>query len=168
MEEIAQQVKSNVFNSPLELALRLLFIFNSTTKSLDLQRLIYYNYLLVHSADIPEAPKSIHADLPRRSYEILVNRNIVKQGLTLLLSKDLISVKYLTNGIQYKGNANTESFLKYFESDYSKNLNDRARWLCSNFDKLSDNQLTQFIESNIGKWGSEFSIIYDNVEDFHE
>jgi hypothetical protein len=166
MEEV-EACKNFVFNSPLEIALRLLFIFNKTSRSLDLQRLIYYNYLLVHSADIPNSPKSIHADLPRRSCEMSVNRAVVKKGLTLLILKDLISVKYSNDGIQYRKNNNTESFAQYFESVYSQHLQERADWLCSNFDNLNDEQLSQLIEANMGKWGSEFSVIYDESDDIN-
>jgi len=164
MEEVKTD-KNFVFNSPLEIALRLLFVLNRTSRSLDLQRLIYYNYLLVHSADIPNSPKSIHADLPRRSCEMLVNRTVVKKGLTLLLMKDLIGVEYSSNGIQYRRNNNTKSFTQYFESIYSRQLKERADWLCSNFDDLNDKQLTELIEANIGKWGSEFSVIYNELDD---
>jgi len=163
MEEVTH--KNFLFNSPLEIALRLIFVFNRSSRPLDLQRLIYYNYLLVHSADIPNSPKSIHADLPRRSCEMLVNRDIVKKGLLLLLLKDLIGVEYSKSGIQYKRNKNTESFVKYFESIYSKQLQDRAEWLCSNFDELDDKDLSELVERNIGQWGSEFSVIYDELDD---
>lgn len=156
--------KVSIFNSPLEMGLRLLFIFNKTSKPLDQQRLIYYNYLLVHSADIPNSPKSIHADLPRRSCEMLVNRSVVKKGLTLLLLKDLIDVEYSKSGILYKKNHNTELFVQYFDSDYSKLLQERAEWLCSKFDELTDSQITQLMDSNLGKWGSEFSVIYDEED----
>jgi hypothetical protein len=157
----------SVFNSPLEIALRVLFIFDKTSKLLDLQRLIYYNYLLVHSADMPDSPKSLHADLPRRSCEMLVSRTAVKKGLTLLLSRDLIDVKYSkAGGILYRKNDNTGSFTQYFESTYSKQLQERAEWISSTFDKLTDSQLAQIMDSNIGKWGSEFSVIYDE-EDYN-
>ena len=156
--------KNIIFNFPLEIALRLLFIFNSSSIPLDLQRLIYYNYILVHSSDIPNGPKSIHADLPRRSCEMLVNRPIIKKGLTLLLSKDLISVQYDRNGIQFRKNKNTSFFINYFESSYSQLLRDRSNWLSSEFDEFNDEELAQIIESNIGKWGSEFSVIYEDVE----
>ena len=114
MDEVKTR-QISVFNSPLEIALRLLFIVNRTSKSLDLQRLIYYNYLIVHSSDIPESPGSIHADLPRRSCEMLVNRTIVKKGLTLLVSKDLIAVKYSNEGILYGKNNNTDLFIQNFD-----------------------------------------------------
>ncbi len=165
MEESVKSDRTIVFNTPLEVALRLLFIFNKTSKTLDLQRLIHYNYLLVHSSDIPDSPKSMHADLPQRSSEMSVNRPVVKKALTLLLLKDLIAVEYSNNGIHYIKNKNTELFTQYFESDYSKKLDHRANWLCSNFDKLTDEELTQLINSNMGKWGSEFSAIYDETDD---
>jgi hypothetical protein len=164
MDEV-KALRNVVFNSPLEIGLRLLFILNRTSRLLDLQRLIFYNYLIVHSSDIPDSPGSIHADLPRRSCEMLVNRDIVKKGLTLLISKNLIGVKYSKEGILYGKNENTDILLKNFESEYSTLLYDRAEWLCSNFDNFSDDKLSLFIEENLGKWGSEFSAIYDYSDD---
>lgn len=149
--------ETQLFNSPLEVALRLLFIFKNTTKSLDQQRLVYYNYLVTHSSDIENAPKSLHADLPRRSCEILVNSEVIKQGLTLLISKDLITVNYLKNGIYYKKNKKTDEFLSLFSSNYAKQLDQISKWVSENFDKLNSNKMKEFIESNLGKWGSEFS-----------
>ncbi len=162
MEKIIE--KKILFNSPLEIALRLLFIFEKTDRSFDLQRLIYYIYLIVHSSDIPNSPSSLHPDLPRRSCEMLVNRPIVKKALLLLILKDLISVTYTKNGIEYRKNENTTMFTKYFNSNYAENLKTRAIWLCDSFDNYSDDELTRLMDNNIGKWGSEFSVIYDEVE----
>lgn len=157
----------SAFNSPLEVALRLLFIFNNSKRSFDLQRLIYYNYLLIHSSDIPNAPTSIHADLPRRSCEMLVNRKVIQKALTILLSRGLIDVIYLKNGIEYKKNNNTELFTNYFDSAYSKQLQERSQWLSAEFDKLDDKKLSKLMDSNLGKWGSEFSVIYTDSDDVY-
>lgn len=156
-----------MLNSPLEVALRLLFIFSNTNQSLDLQRLVYYNYILIHSSDLQNGPKSIHADLPRRSCEMLVNRKIIQKALTILLSRALIDVVYLKKGISYKRNKQTPILLEYFNSTYSKQLQERALWLCSEFDSMNDKQLAYIIESNIGKWGSEFSVAYNNLDDVY-
>ena len=44
--------KIKVFNSPLEIALRVLLILHlSGKKSLSLERLIIYDYLIIHSGD---------------------------------------------------------------------------------------------------------------------
>jgi hypothetical protein len=146
-----------IFNSPVEVALRIVFILNNTAKPLDIHRLEYYTYLLVHSSDIPKAPKSIHADLPKRSNELTVNQEVVKKALTLLISKGLISVNYSPkSGIEYLKNENTITFVNYFESPYSILLKERADWLCTTFDSYNDKELADFINRNIGIWGSEF------------
>jgi hypothetical protein len=152
------------FNSPIEMGLRLLFLFKNTEKEgLDLQRLIYYNYLLVHTSDVsdlPGAPKSLHPNLPDRSGEILISRKIIESGVKLLLSKGLICIGYTKTGIKYKRNDETKPFLEYFESKYSKELDKNANWICQKFDKLQDEKLNDFMTKNLGKWGSEFSIDY--------
>jgi hypothetical protein len=164
MEEVKS--KRLIFNSPLEIALRLLYIFNSATIPLDLQRLVYYHYLLIHSGDIPDSPQSIHPNLPIRSCEILVNRQVLKSSLTLLVLKDLVKVKYTQKqGIQYSKSKTTNVFVKYLESPYSKLLEQRATWLCSTFDNFSDKKLSKLIQDNLEQWGSEFSLIGDEIDD---
>ena len=45
--------KEYVFNNPIETGLRSLIILNAAyPKPLDLQQLIYYDYLTVHTGDI--------------------------------------------------------------------------------------------------------------------
>ena len=156
---------NEIFNSPLEIGLRLLFIVSESTRSLDLQRFVHYNYLLLHSSDVSNGPSSIHPILPLRSFEVLINRNIVKQSLSLLVLKDLVSVVYTkTQGIEYRKNSKTPEFIEYFQSDYSKELKERAKWVSSNFDKLTDGQVTDLINVNMEKWGSEFSPVQINGE----
>lgn len=157
--------QNDIFNSPLEIGLRLLFIVSESTRSLDLQRLVHYNYLLLHSSDVSNGPSSIHPILPLRSFEVLINRSIVKQSLNLLVLKDLVSVVYAkTQGIEYQKNSKTCEFIEYFQSDYAKLLKERAKWLSSNFDKLTDGQVADLINTNMDKWGGEFSPIQLNAE----
>ena len=48
-----------LFNTPLECGLRLLFLLNACyPKRGDLQRLISYDYLMVHSGDVGDGPAS--------------------------------------------------------------------------------------------------------------
>ena len=147
------------FNSPLETGLRLLFVFNNTNKRfLDIQRLVYYNYLLIHSSDIPEAPfESLHPEMPNRSCEILIGRKIIQKGINLLLSKGLICVHYEKSGVRYNSNENTSLFMGYLSSKYSKELEKRAKWVCEKYDSMSDHKLNEFMQNNLGTWGAEFS-----------
>lgn len=166
MEKV-RAMQNYIFNSPLELGLRLLFIFAKTSINMDLQRLVYYNYLLIHSADVLDGPLSIHPELPLRSCELMVNRTVLKKSLTLLVSKNLVDVTYSEKeGIIYSQNSNTEEFVNYFQSNYSKMLRERAQWLCDSFDKFTGGQVADLVETNLGKWGSEFTPVRDEVDDF--
>lgn len=167
MEKIKTPI---LFNSPLESGLRLLFILKNTNKHfIDIQRLIYYNYLLIHSSDIQDAPfESLHPEMPNRSCEILIGRKIIQKGINLLLSKGLICVKYTKTGIKYTSNNSTSLFLGYLTSAYSKELEKRSRWVCEKYDHMSDHNLNEFIQSNLGKWGAEFSREFHIMGDLND
>jgi len=153
-----KKIKEQLFNTPLEIGLRLLFILKNTSKNnLNLQRLIYYNYLIVHTSDISSEQESLHPDLPNRSCEILIGIKIIKQGLYLIISKGLIDVKYTKTGIKYLKNKFTINFLSNLTTDYAKHLDKQSDWVCKTFEAMNDKTLNTFIQSNLGKWGGEFS-----------
>src|ERR1035437_4512317 len=116
------------FNSPLECGLRTLTLLAASHPSAcDLQRLIFYDYLLVHSGDVPGGPESIHPATPLRSGEALVRRHWIEKGLLLMLSRELLKRKFSPAGITYQASPLTGSFLDYMEQPYTKQLRERAQ-----------------------------------------
>ena len=55
--------------------------------------------------------------------------------------------------------------LVILDGNYSQRLKERAEWLCLTFDKLTDGQVTDLIENNLGKWGTEFTPTRDEVDE---
>ena len=52
-----------IFNTPLECGLRCAALLLAAYPApCDLQRLVQYEYLLVHSGDVPQGPPSLHPD----------------------------------------------------------------------------------------------------------
>ncbi len=104
------------FNSPIEYGLRCILILEAfyPTK-LDLQDLVYYDYLLIHSADAG-GPESVHPATPHRTTEITIKRDILEKSLFLMYSKNIINIEYSTEGILYSGNEETSPFIiqKFF------------------------------------------------------
>src|SRR6266700_5971794 len=97
-----------LFNTPLECGLRMLFLLNACApKKADLQRLISYDYLLVHSGDVEQSPGSLHPAVPFRGSEWLVKRDIVRGGLDLMFARELIDKKLEPTGIFYAGSSLT-------------------------------------------------------------
>jgi hypothetical protein len=148
------------FNTPLESGLRTLTILAAVSPTgCDLQRLVYYDYLLVHSGDASsssDAPVSIHPASPHRSGEVVVRRNLIEQGIRLMLSKELLLMEYGEAGIAYRASEITDAFLSYFETQYAVRLRDSARWVVSHFASYTDTQMDEYMTANIGRWGSEF------------
>ena len=70
--EVAASVP-RVFNTPLEAGLRTLFLMSTGRRSFDFQRLIYLDYILVHSGDLGGA-ESIHPQAPGQLGELLGRR----------------------------------------------------------------------------------------------
>ncbi|HEX4022170.1 MAG TPA: ABC-three component system middle component 2 [Acidobacteriaceae bacterium] len=158
--------QETTFNSPLECGLRALALLEASSQrtACDLQRLVFYDYLLVHSGDVTDGPPSIHPATPLRSGEALVRRHWVERGLLLMLSRELIQRNFSNVGISYASTGITSPFLAYLEQPYTTLLRERAKWVVSQFGGLSDTDLVTYFKTNLDRWGGEF-IFKEAAED---
>lgn len=158
MDKLDINREAHLFNTPLEVGLRCLLLLSEIKdKSCDLQRLIYYDYFLVHYGDVDDNYKSLHPNTPHRSGEVLVKREIVAKGLLLMSKKQLVNVDFKESGIIYIATEFSSSFLNYFESNYIKKLRKFSELVISRFDSYSDEELRKYMSKNIDRWGGEFS-----------
>lgn len=149
-----------LFNTPLECGFRLLFALDACRPhSADLQRLISYDYLLVHSGDIAGGPPSLHPPVPFRGSEWVVKRDLVRAGLGLVFARDLIAKVLTPNGILFSGSDLTSAFVDLLKSSYASSLRDRAQWLAEEFGSATDQELQNFMTGKVGQWGAEFDRI---------
>jgi hypothetical protein len=145
------------FNTPLEIGLRDLFILGAIApKQYDLQRIIYYDYLLIHSGDVNNGPESLHPPIPYRSGEWIVHRELVSDGLDLMFAKELLNKHFDKRGILYSASELTRPFLKHLNCDYAIAIRERAIWVSNAFENYSNSKLSDFMIANVGRWGTEF------------
>ncbi|SIT48185.1 conserved hypothetical protein [Paraburkholderia ribeironis] len=145
------------FNSALEYGFRTLFILNAAGgHAMDLQRLVSYDYLLVHSGDVDDGPASLHPAMPHRGTELLVKRNVIHAGLTQMLAKELIQIVFAPQGFLYRATDMTAAFIKLLKSAYAHELGARANWIVDRFGRYTDQELEAFMAQNVGRWGTEF------------
>jgi hypothetical protein len=161
-------VSEHLFNTPIESGLRALFVLEAVSpKECDLQRLVIYDYLLVHSEDVTGGPESLHPATPLRSGELLVRRTLVEHGLKLLIQKGLVTKNYTKSGIYFSANKHAGKFLEYLTSEYAKRCGVISKWIAGRFQPMSDDELRQFIHENLGRWGAEFtreSVLWEEME----
>lgn len=145
-----------LFNSPLEVGLRILIILAEVDDWCDVQRLTIYDYFLLHSSDINDGPASLHPPSPFRSGELAVKREVIQKGLQVMLSKGLIESSFDDSGIRFKAMDVARPFLDYFDSSYAQRARGIATWIESTFQELDAAELQKVVSERSGKWGSEF------------
>ena len=148
---------STPFNGPVESGLRSLFILAAIhPETCTLQELIYFDYLLVHSGDAG-GPPSIHPPVPHRGGEWMVRRHFVQHGVAVCIARELVTKHFTTDGIKYGASHLGCSIIRYFETEYAKELALRAAWIKATMLPLGEQKLQQFFLSGIGRWGTEFT-----------
>lgn len=156
------------FNGPIECGLRVLIVLScAAPDSYDLTRLTVYDYILLHSNDVPQevltrmghsppAPKSLHPATPYRGGELLVRRKTIRDGIRLMVSKGLVEPEYDSAGISFRSTAAGRPFIQLLESEYVKDLIARAEWLVSLFRQMSGDEIPVFASRYLMDQGGEF------------
>lgn len=147
------------FNGPVEIGLRALCVLTTAfPAAYALQRLVVFDYFLVHSDDIEGGPEGLHPRTPHRGGEILVRRGVIQDGLTLYESRGLIERVYKDGGIFFAATDKSADFLDTLSTEYLANLRDRADWVVDSFGALDDAELDSTVRDHIGTWGAEFAM----------
>lgn len=147
------------FNNAIESGLRMLVILVSAfPRHFDIEKLIFYDYMIVHSADLDENISSIHPAVPNRKSEIFVRRSVLQSGLDLFCNKGLISKIYDNSGIAYVATENSMPFIDALSENYTTILIDRSNWLINNYADLSTGELQNIFNSKIAQGKSEFNL----------
>lgn len=146
-----------LFNSSIEIGLRSLFLLSRFKEGLSIDKLIYLDYFLIHSGDVSKQQRSIHPKYPFRSTEIVIKRELLTNAIKLLVSRELIKLHFSTNGILYMITEVGCKALEYFESSYAKQIDEVSDWIYKTYSSYSEEQLSEVINANIQKWGSEFA-----------
>lgn len=153
------------FNSSLESGVRALTILTSIyPQSVDLQRLVDFDYLVVHSGDA-NGPESLHAPLPMRAGELLVRRSIVESGLLLMMSRGLVVRVTSENGIEYLASEIANTFINSLFTPYLVKLKERARWVADNFGTATEDELHNITKRFFDKWTTQFQASMGTVGD---
>ncbi len=146
------------FNSPIETGVRaLILLAESYPDQLDLQRILEFDYILVHTGDV-DGPPSIHPALPLRSGELLVRRQLIERGLLLMISRGLVGRSATQNGFMYYAQDDAGPFLDSLTAEYLSDLKDRAVWVVDRFSGMDDHDIRVMLSQIYDQWSREFQM----------
>jgi hypothetical protein len=155
-------------NNSLESGVRAAIILNSLfPRSVDLQRLVDFDYLVVHSADVG-GPDSLHTPTPLRAGELLVRRSVIQGGLMLMMSKGLIARVPTEDGIEFSASESTNSFVGSLGARYLLKLKERSAWVSESYGDSSKEGLAIIMRGFFDKWTSQFETTKEISRDSNE
>lgn len=111
--------------------------------------------MIVHTGDMG-GPESLHAQVPLRTKELLVRRQLIENGLLLMMSRDLIERTTDATGIKYLAGELSETFLRSLTSPYLLELKKRAEWVVNKYGNLEEDDLRQTTRVFFDTWIEEF------------
>ncbi|MEU9601737.1 ABC-three component system middle component 2 [Streptomyces sp. NPDC048109] len=115
-------------NSPLEVGVRaLVLLAASFPRPLDLAQLVYLDYAMLHSGEM-DGPPSVHPSLPASPGELAMKRQLLEQGLVVLMRAGLADVQTNEGGLMYRASEEGPGFLDLLEAPYLAALRERAQW----------------------------------------
>ena len=148
------------FNSALESSLRALcLLYEAFPDAYDTQRLVFFDYLVVHSGDVEDGPESLHPATPFRSNEWVVRRRLVDQGLRLLMQRGLVRPEFHDTGILFSASEAAGAFVACLSEGYTEQLRERAKWVISTFGLTEEAELNDYFTRHLDRWGAEFEVL---------
>lgn len=154
MENLNQT--GNLFHSPLETGVRATVILNAVyPRMFDLYTLTLLDHLIVHTADL-DGPESMHPQLPHRTGEMLVRRQIIEKGLSVMRKLSLVAISPKKEGIYYQSTDEAYPFVKLLRTSYSQRLKDRAEWLANYLSEFDQDDINKLVVEKLGRWNIEF------------
>lgn len=148
------------FNSTLETGIRALVVLEAFyPRHCDLMEMTWFDHLIVHTGDIDgqDVPESLHPDLPNRTGELLVRRQLVERSLRMMQQMHLVDVFETEAGIEFCASEEAPSYVELLQTPYSLALKERARWMADRFAQQESAEIRELIESRIGRWTTEFT-----------
>lgn len=160
MDQVVNQDRQPVtFNGPLEAGIRVVALLGAAyPQTYDLQRLVAFDFLLVHTGDVG-GPESLHPPTPHRSAELLVRRKLVEEALLLMMTRDLVQRQITAEGIKYVAGENAATFLASLSTRYLRALKERASWLADALGHHSDQEFRTVMRRFFDDWVEEFQNI---------
>jgi hypothetical protein len=149
----------HIFNSAIETGIRSLCILaEDTDMQYDLQQLLAFDHLVVHTGDVENAPPSLHPNILQRNGELLVRRPLIERGLLLMESKGLLKRSISSDGFYYSATDLATAFIDSLTNEYIIELRERARWAVEKYKDYGNRFFAEVFNNAFDRWSEEFQV----------
>ncbi|MCF5167567.1 hypothetical protein GIW45_26955 [Pseudomonas congelans] len=127
----------DLFNSPVENGARIVLLLTGITRELDLDELIFLDYVAIYSDDFQGGP-SLHPMLMNRLAELVRRREVFPDAIKLVTSKGMMTSEVNEQGVRYRATPAGREFADKLSTEYHTDFRRRVLWVSNNIDYLSD------------------------------
>ncbi|GFO85045.1 ABC-three component system middle component 2 [Anaerostipes butyraticus] len=145
-----------IYNTNAEIGCRILLLLGSVKGPCSVERLSYYDYFSLHLNDLIDGCEGLHPSNPNHSSEIIIKRKTIKNAITYLISKGLLTVVYSASGFKYKNTNLADRLIELLDNTYSLKYKKCVIEVDKFFRDMQDDDITKYVRNNIGKWVGQF------------
>lgn len=153
--------RRKILNGTFEVAMRLLAILTTCRMAMTVERLSIYSYFVLYLSDYKTEEKSIHPEIPYRNSSYINSNDVIMQALEMLLTRGLAECDVTAASLKFKATELGKSLYGKIESEYKNILVDSVKETHLLMKGKTDRYLSNYIYTNLAKWGSEFE--YESV-----
>jgi hypothetical protein len=145
-----------LFNSVFETGVRTVFVLVSIyPEGVDLEDLLALDHLVVHAEDVG-GPKSLHPATATHATEMLVRRELIRDGLLLMQTKSMIDRIADERGLLYRAGDEAHNFVRYLASPYFTQLREAADYLAALRNSLGKTRFKELVDEQFERWAMQF------------
>lgn len=154
-----------VLNSPVEVGLRALFVLaEAYPQALDIGSLVLLDHGILNSADMG-GPESLHPALPARAGELGMKRQLIEDGLQVLVRSELVELAFDDHGFHFRASEEAHGFISMLQTPYAKGLQERAKWIVELLLPADEASIRYQMRTVLSNWNEELSHVAPLPED---
>jgi len=118
---------SDVFNTPFEVSLRVLLVLEASPREwFSADWIAAADFITIYGKDFGIVDENLHGENNYRYSEFALRRELIREALKSLASRNLIHVRATSNGFAYALSKSGGEYCAEFESEYAQNYRDMA------------------------------------------
>lgn len=144
-----------LYNTPQEIAMRLLIILSISNAKLAKSKLFFYDFLTLHGSIVDESNKSLHPDNPYFGLEFFSKEKNSEKAVHLLVHKKLVTVSYDSENYYFEINNVGRHILSLIDGDYKGNLELASKRVVEEFSSFSEQDVQKYFDKNLLNWSKK-------------
>lgn len=124
-------------------------------RKVDLQRLVYFDYAAIYSADL-DGPTSLHTPVPLRGGEYTSRREVIEAGLYLMAQRSFVDVDADDTGINFQLGENGPAMVGLIGGEYTRELYKRCQWVAAFLGDKDEDDIRRIFGARGLLWGAKF------------